>query len=821
MLRNIQRYINSMEDFDNEETPAPVETVDTTNVEASVEPEADVVEAADNVAQETPTEEIAPDGDLEVVEESSSVPEPMNDSIETPTDTPVEPEVVNNEVSELLNQADAIQTTQDEIIAGATADADAIANGTTDVNGNSVPEGTDTEEEAVLANTDDTSGVLENTDVEQVSTDNTVDDGGEASESTIIEEEIPETEEVVEETSEADLAGTPDSDAAALDSTPEETTDGEVAGDDTVIEELPGGDATPEETNDEIDVVTPELQGEIASSDDDSTPSETGDEAPIEETSEEVQEDVIETETTDDVISEDAGSADIEQVESEEPVVEEEVVTDEPVVDETETVVEEPVVDEVETTDEEPILEETSEETPEEIPAEAEETQEEVVDEVPEETVEDKDLEEQVEEEDGEIDEEGDANFEDGELDIEDVDTDVTEEEVAEAKVEADEAEEEADADDEEIVDASKTIEELQAEKESVESFIGILKYGLEKGDFQPQFMIMSQSKLDQLSKAFGEHAPSIPSMESFGKDDLDQYYTSSLESFRGFLNRISNLNRSLLEAVDKWRHSGIVKKVKSRSKALNKDVDLALVKLQDAKIGTVSVKGVNASLATTDTNLAQAVAKDLRVLSEIAVKGLRDSERVQQEVVNVIDKAVTDGGKGKTGPLVQTALNIKPAKYPVVKNGDLLGGWVLETEVGGRGKDSDIEKLAYTTVPVAKKTKVEGRGVTYDLSKGDCANLLKLAKAYVALADKLADSAGSKAVESFLANTTVRDRALNINGISRATRASTWDEQSQLDDLATVLLKVAEAHVSIYKFTTQHALDVAEGIVAAVRKAL
>ena len=877
MLKNINRYMSSLEDFDESSTEVKdetVETVDTSNVEASVEPENDVVEAADEVAQSTPTDEVKPDGDIETTDEplvdetgEDSIPAPMattNESAAEAAANQAEQEQ-QAEVEELTQQAEQIQAVQQETVDAAAADAQAIESGEElDVNGNTISGDNEGSEPVDSTSTGDSSSVEETGDAESIDAETSVDDNGESAQAeTIVDEAAPVVEEN-EETSEASLDDSSDTTEVAEGSTDSELDEATSVSDietPEVEEPQTDGISTPEAEEDAADVTTPEVEESIA----ETTGEEVAEDAStVEETAAVVEEDTTsendspeETSTeepqqeTESTADETASVVDVEETtdEKSEPVEEETgssaETDDDDVIDPVDAAVEpevndtdsesgtppdteveesESTTDEVENQSEEETESSNDEESQQESSGEEEVVEETQEDEVQSDSEESPQLEPFEEDEpDGEIPEDGEANFEEGELDIEDVDTDVTDDDVAEATKEADEAEEDADADEEEAIDATRTIEELQNEKESVEGFMEILKYGLSKESYSVQTLVMAQSKLDELAKAFGDHAPAIPSMENYGKDDLDSYYAASLESFRGFLSRIAGLKRALNEKIVKWWEGPLVNKVKKRAAALNKDADLALTKLSQSNIGSESIKGISSDLATKETNLVQAVAKDLRVTSEIAVKGIKDSERVLQNVFDVINKAVTEGGYEKTGQLVKMALNIKPAKYPNERAGDLFGGWTIEYTKEARSRDNEIEALAYTLVPLFKKVKVEDRVTTFDVTKGDLSNMLKMAKAYIALADKLADSAGSKALDDIINIRVTRNRAVNVmaDEMGTITRASSWSEQVSLDDLASSMLKISQAHVDAYKFTTQHALNVAEGIISVVRKAL
>ncbi|AEH03526.1 virion structural protein [Pseudomonas phage PhiPA3] len=853
MLKSLHKYLASVEEFDETEgTPAEppmAEEVDATAVTTSAEPEVDVQEAGDDVGQATPTEEIAPDGDLEVVEEKPVVPEPMattNESTAVAEATAIG-EQKQADVQSLVDQAEQLQATSADIVSEAAAE---VEEGATDINGNGITEDqaeSNSNAEALTAEAEAEAVQAEETPVEVEGADDAESGNTEAEASG--DDDAPTTDENTDSGSDdlsgdtdVDLGGSGDNVAATDDTgiteTGPETEVGELGAgegesDDTdVVEEA----ETELESNDESD-----LSEEIPATDSEPVVEEVVEEnAPTEtealvnnegETEEEVNippeaeeipaeelpegGDVVETpeeieeaaETAEDV------SDDVEEVEAAKAEAETNAPTE--IVDEiaeaAETVEEETGVDPLDTQASFDAVDEA---------AAAENKDEPVVEEVEEPA---------IDVEAGEIEEtDEEADLDEGELDIPDVDTDTTEEDVAEAEAEADDIELEADEDEAKAIDASRTIADLQKEQTTVEEFIELLKFGLESEQFSIQTVILAQDKLDKLHDAFGKYSPGIPSMEDYGKDDLDKYYMTSLESFRGFISKINNLQRSLHEKVERWWHGGIVTKIDARSKAINKDIDLVLTKLSGASIqGKVSLSGLNSDLATRDGDLVKAVAGDLRVISEIAIKGLKDSERLQANIIDILNKTVTEGGGDKTTNLLQRALAIKPAQFlPIAFTaGSMLGGWVLESRgvIEGDSTGKKLRSLGDVGVPAVKRTKVADKVTKVELSKAELARLLTLAKAYAALAQKLAASAGMKAVDSFTENRIVRNRALDTgaHGGDVVTRASTWSDIGDIDELAGALLKVCASHIEVYKFITQHSLDVASGIVKLARKAL
>lgn len=422
----------------------------------------------------------------------------------------------------------------------------------------------------------------------------------------------------------------------------------------------------------------------------------------------------------------------------------------------------------------------------------------------------------------GEIEEtDEEADLEEGELDIPDVDTETTEEEVEDATVEADEVEAEADADEAQGDIADKTIEELQKEKESLEKFCVMIRWGIANESYNPgllAYMVAESGRMHKVLKDLGCPVKQV-SLESYDAKDMDLAYKATLESFRGVLSRMSGFSHQLTQKVERWWAKGMVDKVKSRTNALNKQIDLCLVQLKDSDKSTQEINAIGAYLSHADGNLVKAVSDDLKAITDIGGKGFKATEELQTNLV----KALNDIS-GSGSPAEATSVADKVARFKDTKSAfpnraftpGLLGGYKLELKDanGGDTLKDKILNMGRRAVPVVVK---EGKGdkSTQKLSKGDVANLLKMAKAYVALADKLADTTGDRAVDNVSKIRLTRERALPI---AVEGRVRGGDEEA-IDAAASALEMVAKAHNDLYKFVTKHCVDVADALCGVAKK--
>ncbi|ABY62989.1 virion structural protein [Pseudomonas phage 201phi2-1] len=413
------------------------------------------------------------------------------------------------------------------------------------------------------------------------------------------------------------------------------------------------------------------------------------------------------------------------------------------------------------------------------------------------------------------------ADLEEGELDIPDVDTETTEEEVEDAAITADEVEAEADADDDKGDIGEKTIEELQRETESLEEFRVMLEWGIANESYDPSLLAyksVQASRVRDLLNGLGCKLPAV-SLESYTAKDMDLAYQASLESVRGMLSRISGISHQLTQKVERWYAKGMVDKVKTRTTALNKQIDLCLVQLKEADVSTHEVNAIGAYLAHADGNLVKAVSDDLKIISDVSVKGFKATEELQTNLVKALNDIT-----GAATPAEATSVADKVSRFKDTKSAfpnkafssGFLGGFKFELKeaTGGDTLKDKILNMGRRAVPVIVR---EGKGTntSQKLSKGDVANLLTMAKAYTALANKLADTTGDRAVDNISKIRLTRERALPI-AVEGRVRGG---DEAAIDAAASALEIVAKAHNDMYKFVTKHCIDVADALCGVAKK--
>lgn len=423
-------------------------------------------------------------------------------------------------------------------------------------------------------------------------------------------------------------------------------------------------------------------------------------------------------------------------------------------------------------------------------------------------------------------DEETEADFDKGEVEVKDVDTTTTDEDVEEAMADAAEVGEWGDKEEKDAELADKTIEELQNEKESLEKFRVLLEDGIANESYSPGLLAYMNAETEPLRKrlaklddVLGTKTPAKVALESFSGKDMDLAYVATLESFRGMISRLTMLGSQLPQKIENWWSRALVDKVTSRADALDKQIDLCLIQLKDSSFTTGEVTGVRGYLATDETNLVKVVAADLGITTDIAVKGIKASEQLQTTVIKGVNDIISAGSEDEIGKALDglAALkNIKSSFPNAAFDKGLLGGYKLEIREGsGSDRSEKIESLGHTGIPVGVKANKAGENTSYTLSKGDIANLLKMAKTYVGIARKLATTTGDRAVSLSTKIRTTRTRALPISAYSRVK----GDEQG-VDAAATAMKLLAQAHVDLYKFITKHCVEVADALCGVAKKA-
>lgn len=419
-----------------------------------------------------------------------------------------------------------------------------------------------------------------------------------------------------------------------------------------------------------------------------------------------------------------------------------------------------------------------------------------------------------------------DADFDEGIVEVADVDMGTTDEEVEEAMHDAAEVGEWGDKETATAELADKTIEELQNEKESLEKFRCMLEDSIANEAYHPGLLAFMNAEAEPIRRRLAkldEHFDTITTpriaLESYGPD-VDLAYVATLESFQGMISRITTITTGILHRVEKLWTRGLVDKVTSRADALDKQIDLRLVELKASGYTTSTVSGIRGYLATDEANLVKAVADDLNIVTDIAVKGIKASEQLQSTVVKAVNDIISAGSAEEISKVLDALANVKniKASFPnAAFDKGLLGGYKLEIREGtGSDRTEKIEALGHTGIPVGVKAVKSSESGEYTLSKGDLANLLKMAKTYVGVARKLANTTGDRAVGIATKVRTTRNRALPVTADTRIR-----GDEYGVDAAATAMKLLARAHLDLYKFITKHCVEVADALCGVAAKAI
>lgn len=427
----------------------------------------------------------------------------------------------------------------------------------------------------------------------------------------------------------------------------------------------------------------------------------------------------------------------------------------------------------------------------------------------------------------GEVEEtEEEADFDEGEVDVKDVDMDTTDEDVEEAMDKAAEVGEWGDKEEKDGELADKTIEELQKEKESLETFRCILEDSIAKESFNPGLLAYMnhqaepiRRKLSKLDAHFDTKTPAKVALEDYTGKDMDLAYRATLESFQGMISRLMTLTTGIAHKIENWWSRSLVDKVLTRADALDKQIDLCLIQLKDSSFSTGEITGVRGYLATNETNLPKAVAADLATVGDIAIKGIKSSEQLQTTVVKALNDIISAGSEQEISKVLDSLAALKSTKtsFPgAAFDKGLLGGYRLEIrDESGSDRSEKIEAMGHNGIPVGVKSGKAGDNTTYTLSKGDVVNLLKMAKTYVGIARKLANTTGDRAISLGTKVRTTRNRALPVLADTRVR-----GDEHGVDAAATAMKLLAKAHVDLYKFITKHCVEVADALCGVAKKA-
>lgn len=421
---------------------------------------------------------------------------------------------------------------------------------------------------------------------------------------------------------------------------------------------------------------------------------------------------------------------------------------------------------------------------------------------------------------------ESDSDDEDGpDIDIPDVDTEADEEDAAEAEEAADEAEAEDEELEDEIIDTTKSIDDLGKDEASVEHYISVLSHGCQRQSYNVQTVALAQEKLQELSRKFGRHAPLIPSMEDYTAKNLDSYYTNSLESFGSFLKKIRHVRDKFLDDLAQKMNDKLhLKAVETQIAGINTAADVQINRMKDLKLeGKVSIT-VPANLRSS-VGIVKAVTTEISRLGDVSGVFAHD-KKFLDALAKLISAAVKEGDAVKSTATLQKALKLAlPAKsYPAAAfNKGAIGGFYFEKPEGKAtgSMAEDMKSLGKRAIPDSEQHFAEkgvGGNKSEEVTKADLIKMLKLAKILVGLSRGTAAATGKGLVESMdVGNRAKSER--NQSDAKTGDKDSTAGNDKAMNNMVAAFMDAIWISANNYSNFQWQIIEVADSLVHCVQK--
>jgi len=320
-----------------------------------------------------------------------------------------------------------------------------------------------------------------------------------------------------------------------------------------------------------------------------------------------------------------------------------------------------------------------------------------------------------------------------------------------EEEYEADDHLDESEGERREIESAMESFDLMVAEAESgiasLEHYQEVLEFGLENGQFSPQFAAAVNHQLSQYRDIFGDQCLGA-SLEDYGHDNLQAYYEVSLE---GVKETISKMGNAISSAA-----SGLTKTITSlgtnerAADAINKKADALLNKRAFEDSTKISLSGGMAKAFNFDgvipDDIAKAMITDQRSIDLLISKFLpatsKYAEKALEELVKAINADAPDGPAkaiiGTKLPRVELSEN--------VTSGKALLGYRVNVVVPERDAINS-KQIKEITSAVAKGKKVfvpvkakEKKEIT--VTRAQAESIARSAKVYAELLRKLSKDA-------------------------------------------------------------------------------
>lgn len=298
-----------------------------------------------------------------------------------------------------------------------------------------------------------------------------------------------------------------------------------------------------------------------------------------------------------------------------------------------------------------------------------------------------------------------------------------------------------------EITEARTDIADIEERIASVEAFMEILQHGLETRQFSPQLAAAAHVSLEQYGKLFGEQL-STPSLENHGHEDLEAYYSASLESFGAVLKGLKNAAVAAKTRVE--RIFKLIGSDEGRAKALTKKADDLLAKLKDVnstdavEVSTAGVINRINFAGKFPENLPKALAADLKsrqvLIQVMPKKFIAHAEALIEAVAKAAGEKAEEAEKTLQAAIRNTPFPMDSLDGKINGGQSLLGGKFDYKKVAPGEDLKAMIKAIHDQEPAdTYTTKTEDGPKEIKLTGADVAAILKTVKQQVALIEHVA----------------------------------------------------------------------------------
>lgn len=224
----------------------------------------------------------------------------------------------------------------------------------------------------------------------------------------------------------------------------------------------------------------------------------------------------------------------------------------------------------------------------------------------------------------------------------------VSEDEVYEADEHLDEVSQERAEFESQVASYQQMTDEVNERLASLESFEEILQHGLENQQYSPQFAAAVSQELAVYQSLFGDEM-SAPSLEDHGHDQLEAYYTTSLEGIKEAASKMKSLVSGAAASLSKT--ISMMGTNEKAADALIKKADALLDKFEFADSTTVKLGGLAKTFnfnGSVPSDIAKAITTDQGAIGTLIGGYLpacsNYAEKTLGELVKAINTDSTDG---------------------------------------------------------------------------------------------------------------------------------------------------------------------------------